>query len=74
MTRTLPVKSGGMHVEVTIGVQRPELVDAEAVRSSLPHGTVTVTVVRGGLDVPDEDGAHPVVIASAAVVVRLDFR
>ena len=62
-----------MHVEVTIGVQRPDLVDSEAMRGSLPHGTVTVRVVKGGLDVPDEDGHDPAVIASAAVVVRLDL-
>ena len=73
MIRSLEVEPGRMHVEVTVGVQRPERVDSEAVRASLPHGTVTVSVVKGGLDVPDEDGHDPAVIASAAVVVRLDL-
>ncbi len=73
MIRSLEVEPSRMHVEVTIGVQQPERVDREAVRASLPHGTVTVSVVKGGLDVPDEDGHDPAVIASAAVVVRLDL-
>ena len=59
-----------MLVEVTIGVQRPEHVDAERVRAALPHGVVTVRVVPGGLDVPSPDGRDPAVIASAAIAVR----
>jgi uncharacterized protein (TIGR02058 family) len=62
-----------MQVEVTIGVQKPDRVDAAAVKASLPHGQVTVKVVKGGLDVPPE-GAHDLaVIASAAVTVRFDL-
>src|SRR5947208_1460216 len=67
----LPVDS--MQVEVTIGVQRPERVDAAAVKATLPHGEVTVTVVKGGLDVPDETSSDVAVIASAAVAVRMDL-
>ena len=62
-----------MQVEVTIGVQRPERVDAAAVKSALPHGEVTVKVVKGGLDVPDEEAGDAAVIASAAVAVRLNL-
>src|SRR5260221_464792 len=71
--RVLKVERKAMHVSVTIGVQRPEKVDAEAIRASLPHGTVTVQVVKGGLDVPDEAAGDVAVIASAAVAVRLDL-
>ena len=73
MLRSLKVEPEAMLVEVTIGVQRPERVDAERVRASLPHGVVTVRVVKGGLDVPDEDGRDSAVIASAAIAVRLDL-
>ena len=59
-----------MQVAVTIGVQRPERVDAQAVQASLPYGIVTVTVVHGGLDVPGEISGDFAVIASAAVAVR----
>ncbi|HEY6434704.1 MAG TPA: Lin0512 family protein [Acetobacteraceae bacterium] len=71
--RSLGLDARTMQVEVTIGVQRPECVDAEAVKSSLPHGTVTVRVVKGGLDVPDETGTDVAVIASAAISVRMQL-
>ena len=45
----LPVDS--MQVEVRIGVPRPELVDKAAVLAVLPHGTGTVEVVEGGLEI-----------------------
>jgi hypothetical protein len=54
-------------------VQKPEKVDIEKVRTSLPHGIVTVKAVKGGLDVPDEKGKDLAVIASAAVAVRLEL-
>ena len=60
-----------MFVEVTIGVQRPDKVDIDKVRASLPHGQVTVKAVKGGLDVLDPDHNDPAVIASAAIDVRL---
>jgi uncharacterized protein (TIGR02058 family) len=69
--RALGIDSKAMLVDVTIGVQQPAKVDAAAVKASLPHGTVTVTVVKGGLDVPDEDGRDSAVIATAAVEVRI---
>ena len=70
--RTLGVDPRTMQVEVTIGVQRPEKVDAAVVKAALPHGQVTVNVVKGGLDVPDEEGGDVAVIASAAVAVRIE--
>jgi uncharacterized protein (TIGR02058 family) len=74
MIRTLKVNSKtGMFVDVTIGVQQPDKVDLDKVRASLPHGIVTVNVVKGGLDVPDPEGNDIAVIASAAVAVRLEL-
>ena len=67
----LPVDA--MQVEVTIGVPRPELVDKEAVLSVLPHGTGIVTVVEGGLEIPNDAGTNSTVIANAAAIVRLDI-
>ncbi len=71
LLRTLKIDLKSMQVEVTIGVQKPEAVDTERVRASLPHGQVAVRVVKGGLDVPDEEIGDVAVIASAAVIVRL---
>ena len=73
MIRTLKVDTKTMQVNVTIGVQQPDQVDADAVKSVLPVGQVSVKVVKGGLDVPDEEADDVAVIASAAVEVRLDL-
>ncbi len=60
-------------VEVTIGVQEPAAVDAEAVKAILPHGGVTVSVVKGGLNVPYPERGYTTVIASAAVAAFADL-
>ena len=70
--RSLKLDKTRLDVEVTIGVQRPEQVDLEKVKKSLPIGNVTVTAVKGGLDVPDPESNDPAVIASAAIAVRID--
>ena len=44
-----------------------------AVKSALPVGQVSVNVVKGGLDVPDEGADDVAVIASAAVEVKLEL-
>jgi hypothetical protein len=51
--------------------RRPERVDIEKVKASLPVGNVTVKAVKGGLDVTDPDNNDPAVIASAAIAVRI---
>ena len=62
-----------MRVEVTIGVPRPGQVDKAAVLAVLPHGTGTITVVEGGLEIPNDAGTGSTVIANAAAVVHLDI-
>jgi uncharacterized protein (TIGR02058 family) len=71
--RSLKVDKSKLMVDVTIGVQRPEKVDVDKVKASLPVGTVTVKAVKGGLDIPDPENNDPAVIASAAIAVRLDL-
>jgi uncharacterized protein (TIGR02058 family) len=70
--RSLKIDRAKLDVEVTIGVQRPERVDLEKVKSSLPVGNVTVRAVKGGLDVPDPENNDPATIASAAIAVRIE--
>jgi uncharacterized protein (TIGR02058 family) len=60
-----------MQVEVRVGVPHPELVDKEAVLAVLPHGSGTVEVVEGGLEIANDAGGASVV-AHAAAVVKLD--
>ena len=75
---SLPVASAlgkptdSMVVDVRIGVPKPERVDKAAVLAVLPHGTGTVEVVEGGLEIPNEAGTGSTVMAHAAAVVRLD--
>ena len=66
-----------MHVEVHIGVARPELVDTKAVAACLPYGTVDVKVEQGGMDTPMDsstpDKPEGTIMANAAVIVSLDL-
>jgi uncharacterized protein (TIGR02058 family) len=73
LIRTFGLDAGKMQVEVTIGVQHPDKVDAAAVKAALPHGEVTVKIVKGGLDVPDNETNDIAVIASAAIAVRMEL-
>ena len=61
-----------MRVDVTIGVPEPDAVNVEAVLSVLPHGQGYINVVKGGLEIPNEDGSDATVMANAAVLVSLD--
>jgi uncharacterized protein (TIGR02058 family) len=70
--RMLGKTSADMFVDVTIGVPDPGSVDTAAVAKELPYGTVTVTAVKGGLEVPAESGGDAIIIANAAVIVSLD--
>jgi hypothetical protein len=46
--------------------------DLEKIKNSLPVGNVTVTAIKGGLDVADPENNDPAVIASAAIAVRIE--
>ena len=66
-----PVDS--MVVEVLIGVPKPDLVDKAEVLKVLPHGTGTVKVYEGGLEIFNDAGTGSTVLAHAAAIVRLDI-
>jgi hypothetical protein len=72
IANALGLDTDSMQVEVTIGVPRPHLVDKEQVLAVLPHGTGTVTVVDGGLEITNDEGTGSTLIASAAAVVWLE--
>jgi len=71
--RSLGFDHADMQVQVTIGVQHPEKVDAELVAQKLPRGTASVRVVKGGLNVVDADNNSCTVVATAAVQAWLDI-
>ena len=61
-----------MLIDLEIGVQAPDRVDAVALKAVFPYGQVSVSVVKGGLDVPRADGGMPTVIANAAISVSFE--
>lgn len=65
--KSLGIDHRTMRVQVTIGVQKPELVDTAAVAAELPRGYAQVAAVFGGMDVRDDalDITH--VVATAAI-------
>lgn len=63
-----------MLLDVEIGAAQPDKVDTTQVASAFPYGQVTVKAVRGGLDVPREDGGNPTVIVNAAINVSFEMK
>ncbi|MEO0918499.1 MAG: Lin0512 family protein [Pseudomonadota bacterium] len=68
----LGLDHGIMEVRVTVGAQKPEVIDTEMLKSGLPRGHVSVTASHGGLDVTNPDTGEVTVIATAAVEAFLD--
>lgn len=62
-----------MLIDLEIGVQQPDQVDTAAVVAAFPYGQISVSVVKGGLDVPREDGGKPTVIANVAISVSFEM-
>ncbi len=56
-----------MRVQVTVGVQDPDQIDADTLTAGLPRGRATVRAVKGGLNVPNPETGDTAVIATAAV-------
>ena len=52
---------------------RPDQVDIEQVQELIPHGKGSISVVHGGLDVPQPNQAGTTTVANVAVVVYLDL-
>ncbi|KIN61380.1 fam domain-containing protein [Sulfitobacter noctilucae] len=66
-----------MQITLDIGVQEPDQVDVEVLKSVFPYGHVTVRVSKGGLDVPrpmgQEGDGHPTIMANVALSVGFDM-
>ena len=71
--RSLGIDRESMNITVTVGVQKPELVDTDTVAKQVPFGTVEVKVEVGGLNVVDPEQETVTVIAAAAIAARLDL-
>ena len=62
-----------MHVEINLGVQKPDAVDTLAVQAVLPYGVPTVNVSLGGMDIEKDNSDGCTILANAALVVYLDL-
>jgi uncharacterized protein (TIGR02058 family) len=71
--RSMNIAREDMYVDVTVGVQDPGAVDTGIVAEQLPYGQISVKAVPGGLDVPTDEGDDKAVIATAAIIVRVEL-
>ena len=68
-----PDTASEMLVEVTIGIPKPEEVDADTVLSVLPHGKGSLKAVPGGLEIEGREGSGDfTIMANAAVIVKIN--
>lgn len=65
--RSLNYDHQDMRVQVTVGVQEPDLVDCERVAQELPRGRAEVSAVFGGLNVVDAERGTTHVIATVGI-------
>jgi len=56
-----------MRVQVTVAAQEPDKIDAGALKSGLPRGRAEVSVVAGGLNIPNPETGDTAVVVTAAV-------
>lgn len=63
-----------MRITLDVGVQKPDKVDAQALRAVFPYGHVTVNVVKGGLDIARPEGTgNPTIMANVALSVGFEM-
>ena len=66
---TLDIPTDTMRVQVTVGVQEPDKIDAKALAAELPRGRAEVRAVKGGMNTQSGDQIH--VVATAAIEAYL---
>lgn len=70
----LGIEHTEMQVQVTLGVQKPDKIDKDALLSKLPRGKASINAQHGGLDIVNPDNGEITVIATAAVEAFLPFQ
>lgn len=69
----LGMPADAMAVRILIGVPKPERVNKAEVLAVLPHGTGSVEVVEGGLEIMNDEATGSTVMANCAAIVHLDI-
>ena len=62
-----------MLIDVTVGVQKQQLVDMDTLESTFPYGKPNIKVVKGGLDILKPNGDGITVIANVGIEVSFDI-
>ena len=62
-----------MLIDVQIGVQEPDQVDVTQLTPIFPYGQPSISVTKGGLNIPKPDGSGTTVVANAAISVSFDM-
>ncbi|MBM04421.1 MAG: hypothetical protein CL766_06530 [Chloroflexi bacterium] len=66
-------KSGNeMKLKVTIGIPKPNKVNGDEVLKVLPYGSKTIEVIKGGLEILNEDKKDGTLIANAIIEVSFE--
>ncbi|MEE2956805.1 MAG: Lin0512 family protein [Pseudomonadota bacterium] len=73
MIRSLGIQWDDVNIFVTIGVQKPDAIDHKKIKAVIPSGQVSVTAVKGGLDVNDREADDKAVIATAALEIMVEL-
>ena len=72
LIRALDLDRDQVFIDVTMAVQEPDKVHVKAVKNSLSFGIVSVSAVKGGLNVLEDGENDLAVIAAATVIVRAE--
>lgn len=62
-----------MIIDIEIGVQNPDAVNIEQLKTLHPYGKSSITVKHGGLDIPKPDGEGATIMANCALVVSFEM-
>ncbi|MDA1239145.1 MAG: Lin0512 family protein [Proteobacteria bacterium] len=73
MAEAFGFEKSEMLIDVQIGVQKPELVDIDALKNIIPYGQATFLISKGGLDILKPDGHGTTAIANATIVVSFNM-
>ena len=73
MIRSLGIKWNDVKIFVTIGVQEPDAIDHKKIKAVIPSGQVSVTTIKGGLDVNDREVDDKAVIATVALEIMVEL-
>ena len=71
---SLDIDHSEMRVNVTIGINKPDLVNSMRVAKELPRGKVKISLVKGGLNIQDAATGKDHIVATAGIEAFIDLK